>query len=38
MLKRIQETFTLAEVEELNKGEFAMPTQDERENPGKTWD
>lgn len=36
MLKRIKESFTMADVDQLE--EDYMPTQDERENAGKTWE
>ena len=38
MLKRVQEKFTCADVETINQDNYVMPTQDERENPGKTWE
>ena len=38
MLKRIQEQCTVKSVDELNAENYTMPTLDERENPGKTWD
>ena len=37
MLKRIQENCTTATVEEINADNYSMPTLDERENPGKSW-
>ena len=38
MLKRIQEKLTVKDVDEMNEENYSMPTQDERENPGKAWD
>ena len=38
MLKRIQEKFTTADINELNNDDYYMPTQDERENEGKSWE
>jgi len=39
MLKRITESFTTATINEINEEEdYAMPTADERENPGVPWE
>ena len=38
MLKRINAAYATAGVNELNYENYSMPTQDERDNPGKSWE
>ena len=39
MLKRITESYTTATIDEINEeGDYAIPTADERENPGVPWE
>ena len=38
MLKRITEQYTTADINEINRDSYVVPTLDERQNPGMHWD
>ena len=38
MLKRITEQYTTADINEINRESYVVPTLDERQNPGMHWD